>query len=208
VYQLGVLITSWSAKESPSRLHHPLTGCPGSGAVTAQARSATRLAGWFGHRIWTPSYPPPRVPSSDFLAPRHRVPSKSQAPDTSIAMNASPAKRPLTPRLAVPPLPKGEGKKSESQPSPRGEGARRRRAGEGSLSTPLDFDGALPRGILGFIISRLLWYYCLGSLFKVVADELGCPSRYNPVAPSAITVKCDVRPRAGRGVNPRNGNKG
>ena len=30
-------------------------------------------------------------------------------------------------------------------PSPRGEGGRRRRAGEGSLSTPLDFDGALQR---------------------------------------------------------------
>jgi hypothetical protein len=58
-------------------------------------------------------------------------------------MNASPAEKPLTPRLAVPPLPKGEGEKSKSQPSPRGEGARRRKAGEGSLSTPLDFDGAL-----------------------------------------------------------------
>jgi hypothetical protein len=47
------------------------------------------------------------------------------------------------PRLAVPPLPKGEGEKSKSQPAHRGEGARRRRAGEGALSTPLDFDGAL-----------------------------------------------------------------
>ena len=71
-----------------------------------------------------------------------RVPSKSWASHTAMAMNASPAKKPLTPRLAVPPLPKGEGEKSKSQPSPRGEGARRRRAGAGSLSTPLDFDGA------------------------------------------------------------------
>jgi hypothetical protein len=53
------------------------------------------------------------------------------------------AKKPLTPRLAVPPLPNGEGEKSKSQPSPRGEGARRRRTGEWSLSTLLDFDGAL-----------------------------------------------------------------
>jgi hypothetical protein len=59
-----------------------------------------------------------------------------------MAMNAPPAKKPLTLRLAVPPLPKGEGENSKSQPSPRREGARRRRAGEGSLSTPLDFDGA------------------------------------------------------------------
>jgi hypothetical protein len=49
----------------------------------------------------------------------------------------------LTPRLAVPPLPRGEGEKSGSHPSPKGEGARRRRAGEGSLRRPLDFDGGL-----------------------------------------------------------------
>jgi hypothetical protein len=70
---------------------------------------------------------------------------QSRASQTSMAMNASPATKPLTPRLAVPPLPKGEGEKSKSQPSPRGEGARRRRAGEGFLSTPLNFDGALIR---------------------------------------------------------------
>jgi len=48
---------------------------------------------------------------------------------------------PLSPRERArnqyyPSLPKGEGWKSKSQPSPRGEGARRRRAGEGSFSTP------------------------------------------------------------------------
>jgi hypothetical protein len=64
---------------------------------------------------------------------------------------ALPAKRPLT-RLAIRqltdhPLPKGEGGFNNShahekrQPSPRGEGARRRRAGEGFLPIQLGFEG-------------------------------------------------------------------
>jgi hypothetical protein len=86
------------------------------------------------------------------------VPSKSRASRTSAVMNVSPAKQPLTPRLAVPPLPKREGEKSKSQPSPRGDGARRRRAGEGSLSTPLHLDGALliPSACLLFGLSFCL----------------------------------------------------
>ena len=50
-----------------------------------------------------------------------RVPSELRVSHTSMAMNASPAKKPLTPSLAVPPLPKGEGEESKSQPSPGGE---------------------------------------------------------------------------------------
>jgi len=65
-----------------------------------------------------------------------------------MATIASAAKKPLAPRLAVPPLPKGEGEKSKSQPSPRGEGTRGRRAGEGFLSTPLEFDGALKSALI------------------------------------------------------------
>ena len=43
------------------------------------------------------------------ITPLRRVPSKSRVSHTSGAMNALLAKRPLTHRLAVPPLPKGEG---------------------------------------------------------------------------------------------------
>ena len=71
------------------------------------------------------------------------VPSMPRASHTSVAMRASPAKKPLTPRLAGPPLPKGEGEKSKPQPSPRSEGTQRWRAGEGAHSTLLDFGGAL-----------------------------------------------------------------
>jgi hypothetical protein len=73
---------------------------------------------------------------------RAEVPSKSRVSDTSRATNASP--RPLTrPDMPGHPLPNGVGRKSKSQSSANGESARRRRAGEASFSTPLDFDGAL-----------------------------------------------------------------
>jgi len=72
-----------------------------------------------------------------------KIPSKSRAPDTSMAINASPAKKPLTARLALPALTGERERNQNHSPLTGGEGARRRRAGEGSRSTPLDFDGAL-----------------------------------------------------------------
>jgi hypothetical protein len=74
-----------------------------------------------------------------------KVPLKSRAPDTSMAMNASPAKEPLTPRLAVPPLP-GEREGNQS-PSPlTGEWAP---AGGGRVRVPFEAHWTLtaPRGI-------------------------------------------------------------
>ena len=47
--------------------------------------------------------------------------------------NSSPPKKPLTPRLAVPPLPKGEGEKPESHLSPLGKGWDFDRANGGEL---------------------------------------------------------------------------
>jgi hypothetical protein len=62
-----------------------------------------------------------------------RAPSKSSVPHTYRAMNASSASRPLTHRLAVPPLPPERDKKSKIAALSLGERGDRKAVGEGSL---------------------------------------------------------------------------
>src|ERR1039458_5826926 len=79
-----------------------------------------------------------------------RVPSKSPVSQTSRAMYASPAKRPLTrPDMRDTLSPRERDRYQNNSPLPGGESAQRRRAGEGSFSTPSDFDGALVRSWVG-----------------------------------------------------------
>src|SRR5271157_3592929 len=81
-----------------------------------------------------------------------RAPSKSRAWHTSRAMDISPTTGPLTPttcktwgplRLAVPPLPLGEGCDFDFYPSPVGRGATASRWVRGLFHPPADFDGIL-----------------------------------------------------------------
>jgi hypothetical protein len=102
-----------------------------------------------------------------------KIPSKSRAPDTSMAINASPAKKPLTARLALPALTGERERNQNHSPLTGGEGARRRRAGEGSLRSPLDFHGALVR------ISHHVWTMLEGR----------CPTGCGKTRPSKAVVR-------------------
>ena len=89
----------------------PVSRAPRSLRLQA-ARGAGRTKGWsrdFGGAEAPPFRQSPRAFQPGEKTGLGRLPSLSRVPHTSRATNASSASRPLTPRLAVPPLPPGRG---------------------------------------------------------------------------------------------------